>query len=71
MVNLNELKMEYNLNLNRLYNGCNYVDEHPEECNKYIDEIFKIYKKTNEIIDQIMKYQQVSSDEVLGGFKLC
>lgn len=70
MVDLKELKMEYNYNLNRLYNGCNYVDEHPEQCDKYIDEIFKIYKKANEIIEKIMKYQEVSPDETLGGFKI-
>ena len=62
--------MEYNYNLNRLYNGCNYVDEHPEQCDKYIDEIFKIYRKANEIIEKIMKYQEVSPDETLGGFKI-
>lgn len=70
MVDLKELKMEYNYNLNRLYNGCNYVDEHPEQCDKYIDEIFKIYRKANEIIEKIMKYQEVSPDETLGGFKI-
>lgn len=70
MVDLKELKMNYNFNLNRLYNGCNYVDEHPEQCDKYIDEIFKIYKKANEIIEKIMKYQEVSPDETLGGFKI-
>lgn len=70
MVDLKELKMEYNYNLNRLYNGCNYVDEHPEQCDKYIDEIFKIYRKVNEIIEKIMKYQEVSPDETLGGFKI-
>lgn len=70
MVDLKQLKMEYNFNLNRLYNGCNYVDEHPDECDKYIDEIFKIYKKVNEIIEKIAKYQQVTSDETLGGFEI-
>lgn len=71
MVNLNKLKMEYNYNLNRLYNGCNYIDEHPEECDKYIDEVQKIYKKTNEILEEIMKYQEVNANETLGGFKIC
>ena len=26
MVDLKELKMNYNFNLNRLYNGCNYIE---------------------------------------------
>lgn len=71
MADLKELKMDYNFNLNRLYNGCNYIDEHPEQCNKYIDEIFKIYNKVNELIEEIEKYQKVTSDEVLGGFNIC
>ena len=71
MVDLKELKMDYNYNLNRLYKGCYYIDEHPEQCNKYIDEIFKIYNKVNDLIEEIEKYQEVSSDEVLGGFNIC
>ena len=70
MVNLKELKMDYNFNLSRLYKGCNYLDEHPEDCDKYLDELFKIYKKVNQIIDKICKYQKVTPDETLGGFKI-
>jgi hypothetical protein len=70
MVNLEELKMDYNFNLNRLYNGCNYLDEHPEDCDKYLNELFKVYNKVDVIIRQIEKYQKVTSDEVLGGFEI-
>lgn len=70
MANLEELKMDYNFNLNRLYNGCNYLDEHPEDCDKYLNELFKVYNKVDVIIRQIEKYQKVSSDEVLGGFEI-
>lgn len=70
MVNLEELKMDYNFNLNRLYNGCNYLDEHPEDCDKYLNELFKVYNKVDVIIKQIEKYQKVTSDEVLGGFEI-
>lgn len=68
MADLKELKMDYNFNLNRLYNGCNYLDEHPEDCDKYLEELFKVYNKVDVIIKQIEKYQKVTSDEVLGGF---
>ncbi len=70
MVDLKELKMDYNFNLNRLYNGCNYLDEHPEDCDKYLNELFKVYNKVDVIIRQIEKYQEVTSDEVLGGFEI-
>ncbi len=70
MAKLEELKMDYNFNLNRLYNGCNYLDEHPEDCDKYLNELFKVYNKVDVIIRQIEKYQEVTSDEVLGGFEI-
>lgn len=70
MAKLEELKMDYNFNLNRLYNGCNYLDEHPEDCDKYLKELFKVYNKVDVIIRQIEKYQKVTSDEVLGGFEI-
>lgn len=70
MAKLEELKIDYNFNLNRLYNGCNYLDEHPEDCDKYLNELFKIYNKVDVIIRQIEKYQKVTSDEVLGGFEI-
>lgn len=70
MADLKELKMDYNFNLNRLYNGCNYLDEHPEDCDKYLNELFKVYNKVDVIIRQIEKYQKVTSDEVLGGFEI-
>ena len=70
MAKLEELKMDYNFNLNRLYNGCNYLDEHPEDCDKYLNELFKVYNKIDVIIRQIEKYQKVTSDEVLGGFEI-
>lgn len=70
MAKLEELKMDYNFNLNRLYNGCNYLDEHPEDCDKYLNELFKVYNKVDVIIKQIEKYQKVTSDEVLGGFAI-
>ena len=63
--------MDYNYNLNRLYNGCNYLDENPDECNKYLDILMEIKHKVDELIEEIMKYQKVSSEEVLGGFKIC
>ena len=71
MVNLKQLKMDYNYNLNRLYNGCNDLDENPDECNKYLDILMEIKHKVDELIEEIMKYQKVSSEEVLGGFKIC
>ena len=71
MVNLNELKMEYNYNLNRLYKGCNYLEEHPDEEGRYYCELKKIYDKASKIFDEIIKYEEVTPEEAVEGFKIC
>lgn len=66
-----ELKIEYNQILNRYYNGCNYVEAHPDEFDKYIDKIMEFKDKLDKLIIQIEKKQKVSENEILGGFKIC
>ncbi|MCI8640669.1 MAG: hypothetical protein HFJ59_02180 [Clostridia bacterium] len=66
-----ELKMKYNYILNRYYNGCNYVEAHPEEFNKYIDKIMQFKTELDELIKIIEKKQRISKEEILGGFKIC
>lgn len=65
-----ELKLEYNKNLKRFYKGCNYLSEHPEEFNKYFDEIQKIQNKLNELIIEIeyKEKRHLTSNEILEGF---
>lgn len=71
MVNLRQLKMDYNFNLNRFYNGCNYCEEHPEDVDKYYDELKKIYNKAFvEILSEIEKYEKPTSKELLEGFEI-
>lgn len=66
-----ELKMKYNYILNRYYNGCNYIEAHPDESSKYIDSVMNFKSQLEEILDQIENIQPVSEDEKLGGFKIC
>lgn len=66
-----ELKSEYNHILNRYYNGCNYVVVHPDEFDKYINKIMEFKAKLDKLITQIEKKQNVSKNEILGGFKIC
>jgi len=66
----NELKMEYNYNLNRYYNGCDYIEQHPDETNKYIDEVMKLLAKVNEILDKITNQEMITEKEILGGFEI-
>lgn len=65
-----EKKIEYNYILNRYYNGCNYIEEHPDEFDKYIDKIMNFKNELENILEEIQKKQQVSENEILGGFKI-
>lgn len=68
---MQELKMKYNYILNRYYNGCNYVEENPNEFDKYIDKIMDFKRKLDEILAQIEKQYKPTEDEILGGFNIC
>lgn len=63
--------MNYNYILNRYYNGCNYIEAHPDEFDKYIDKVMDFKRKLEEIITEIEKEQVVAQNEVLGGFEIC
>lgn len=64
------LKQEYNHNLSRYYNGCNYLSDNPEKFDQYIGELEKIKENINSILEQIMKSIKVTEKEILEGFSL-
>ena len=68
MVELKQIKWEYNNILNRYYNGCNYLIDNPDEFDKYINIITELKNKIDELLNIIMKQQRVTEDEILGGF---
>lgn len=61
-----KLKEIYNKTLQRYYNGCNYIDEHIEECDKYLPEVIKLLNNLNEILARI---PNATKEEILNGFK--
>ena len=70
MNDLDKLKQEYNHNLTRYYNGCKYCKEYKDEVDKWLPELLKIQDKINELLEKIMKQQEVSRKEILEGFEL-
>lgn len=68
---LYELKWEYNNTLTRYYNGCNYIEEHTEETEKYLPKVLELLHKVEQLLKQIQSKQVVSNAEILGGFELC
>lgn len=63
---MQKLKEIYNKTLQRYYNGCNYIDEHIEECEKYLPEVMKLLNTLNEILVRI---PSATKEEILNGFK--
>ncbi len=62
-----KLKKEYNTTLQRYYNGCNYIDEHLEEMDKYLPVVQELLNKLNKILEKILK---VTEEEIINGFKI-
>lgn len=61
------LKKQYNHILQRYYNGCNYIEEHLEESDKYLPIVCELLKKLNKIIKKI---GNMTEKEILEGFNI-
>lgn len=66
---LEELKWNYNYNLGRYYNGISYLEKHPKQFDKWIIKILEIRNNIDILLEEIMKQQEVSREEILTGFK--
>lgn len=65
---LNDLKYNYNYNLIRWNNGCDYCEKHLDEVDKWLPELLDITENLNYLLDEIMKHEKVSDDDILKGF---
>lgn len=63
---MDKLKQTYNKLLQRYYNGCNYIEEHLEEAEKYLPIVQELLNKINKILEKI---PNATEEEVLNGFK--
>ena len=54
MVSMYNEKWNYNNNLNRFYNGCNYITENPEQCDEYLDDVLKLKKNCELFLTKII-----------------
>lgn len=64
MQNLKEL---YNKTLRRYYNGCNYIEEHIEEMDKYLPAVKELLNGLNFLIEKI---GNMTEKEILEGFEV-
>lgn len=63
---MNKLKQIYNKTLERYYNGCNYIEEHIDEYDKYLPTVLKLLDILNQILKRI---PNATEEEILNGFK--
>ena len=67
---IEDLKWNYNHNLNRYYKGCEYCSNHKKDRDKWIPELLEILNNLNLLLDEIMANQDVTEDEILQGFAI-
>ena len=70
MVSMYNEKWNYNNNLNRFYNGCNYITDNPEKCNEYLEIVLKLKHNCELFLSKIEEKEQVTDEEKLNGFDL-
>lgn len=63
---MNKLKQTYNKLLQRYYNGCNYIEEHLEEADKYLPKVLEFLNRINKILEKI---PNATEEEILNGFE--
>ncbi len=70
MVTMFNEKWNYNNNLNRFYNGCNYIIENPEKFDEYIDNVMNLKHNCEIFLLRIESKEAVTRNEILNGFDL-
>lgn len=60
------MKELYNKVLQKYYAGCNYIEEHIQEVDKYLPVVQELLNKLNRILEKI---PEATEEEILNGFK--
>lgn len=69
-MDIKKYKEMYNHLLQRYQDGINYITDHPEKADDYVKDINEIQSVAEFFLKEIMRKQNVSKEEVLGGFKI-
>lgn len=65
---INNLKCNYNYNLKRYNDGCNYLQKHKKEIDKWLPELLEILNDMNLFLEEIIKYETITDKQILEGF---
>lgn len=69
-MDIKKYKEMYNHLLKRYQDGINYITDHPEKVDNYVEYINEIESVASFFLKEIMRKEKVSKDEMLGGFKI-
>lgn len=69
-MDIKKYKEMYNHLLKRYQDGINYITDHPEKVDNYVEYINEIQSVASFFLKEIMRKEKVSKDEMLGGFKI-
>lgn len=67
---MNDLKWNYNHNLKRYWDGCEYLKKHKKDIDKWLPELLEILNDINLFLEEIMKYESVTDKQILEGFEI-
>lgn len=67
---VDDFKYNYNYWLKRYNAGCNYLEAHPEETDKYMDKLFEFKSNLESVLKELQEAIPVSDEEIMNGFKL-
>lgn len=69
-MDIKKYKEMYNHLLKRYQDGINYITNNPDKADDYVEDINKMQEVASFFLKEIMRKEEVSKDEILGGFKI-
>ena len=69
-MDIKKYKEMYNHLLKRYQDGINYITNNPDKADDYVEDINKMQEIASFFLKEIMRKEEVSKDEILGGFKI-
>ncbi len=67
---IEDMKFNYNYLLMRYKKGCCYIEKNMGEFDEWITTLTDVLDNMVIILDELLKYIDISDDEILNGFKL-